>query len=416
MESAAELLRDYLNNVINDPEHAFLDLQKLPDDFHAFGKELTHFAVCVAQINALAKAMSKGKLEVELPPPSNEMASPLKALHSSLKHLAWQAQQIAKGDYGQHVDFMGDFAEAFNTMIAQLEDRRATLLAQIEVGRQKTTALEQSNRLLKAITDKIHQWVIVIDDATFEWLYVNQQAVNALVRTECGPQIRHWITQQAKTMTQNVQPYSTQIEMQNGDGLLYFTVEVHPLNWYGKSAIAFMLIDISTEREHLYNLQTAAYTDISTQLYNRRYGMKILDEWLVNGKSFVLCFVDIDNLKYVNDNFGHAEGDHYIMEVAEALRDFSCESILCRLGGDEFMILAQGWTVSKATEQMEILRNSLACCPDEGMCNYDRRISYGIVEIGTTNILSASDILRIADEKMYEDKRRNKAECKIVQK
>ncbi len=416
MESAAELLRNYLSDVINDPEHAFLDLQKLPDGFHAFGKELTHFVECVTETNTLAKALSKGKLEVQLPPPSNEMTSPLKSLHAALKHLTWQAQQIAKGDYGQRVDFMGEFADAFNAMTAQLEERRATLLAQIEDGRRKATALEQSNRLLKAITDKIYQWVIVIDDATFEWLYVNQQAVNALIRTECGPQIRNWIAQQAKTMTQNVQPYSTEIEMQDGDGRLYFIVEMHPLNWYGKSAIAFMLTDISTEREHLYNLQAAAYTDISTQLFNRRYGMKILDEWLSDGKSFVLCFVDIDNLKYVNDHFGHAEGDHYIMEVAEVLRGFSYESVLCRLGGDEFMLLVQGWAVGKAAEQMEMLRNSLACRPRHEILNYNRRISYGIVEVSAENTLSASDILRIADERMYEYKRMNKVEYKTIEK
>jgi signal transduction histidine kinase len=75
------------------------------------------------EVNELAKSLSKGDLTGKLPPPDNELASPLKSLHASLKHLTWQAQQIAQGDYQQRVSFMGDFAAAFNTMAVQLEER-----------------------------------------------------------------------------------------------------------------------------------------------------------------------------------------------------------------------------------------------------------------------------------------------------
>jgi diguanylate cyclase (GGDEF)-like protein len=152
----------------------------------------------------------------------------------------------------------------------------------------------------------------------------------------------------------------------------------------------------------------AAYTDILTNSFNRRYGMKVLDDWLAEGRSFVLCFVDIDNLKCVNDRFGHSEGDNYIIQVAEILRSFSSESILCRIGGDEFMILAQGLDNDKAIKRMETLRNSQITYNFPEDRSYAHCISYGIIEISEDNTLSASDILSIADERMYEYKRTHK--------
>ena len=67
--------------------------------------------------------MSVGNFDCALPSPDNEIAASLKSLHASLKHLTWQAQQVAKGDYNQRVDFMGDFSIAFNNMIEQLNQR-----------------------------------------------------------------------------------------------------------------------------------------------------------------------------------------------------------------------------------------------------------------------------------------------------
>ena len=124
LQATADLLFEYLRNVIYDPAKANLDLNTLPAEFLNFGKGLMFFSQMVNEARKVAKEMSKGNLEYDiLPAPGNEIAAPLKMLHASLKHLTWQAQQVAKGDYKQQVDFMGDFAEAFNNMVKQLEER-----------------------------------------------------------------------------------------------------------------------------------------------------------------------------------------------------------------------------------------------------------------------------------------------------
>jgi signal transduction histidine kinase/DNA-binding response OmpR family regulator len=109
------------------PSEASLDLSRLPDELQMLGKGLQFFCECAMESSNLAKSLSKGILGTPLPSRQNEMAAPLKSLHATLSHLTWQTQQVAKGDYNQRVDFMGEFASAFNTMVQQLDERWKSL-------------------------------------------------------------------------------------------------------------------------------------------------------------------------------------------------------------------------------------------------------------------------------------------------
>lgn len=87
----------------------------------------------VQEIQEFILPLSKGKLEdVTVPLPKNFLASPFKELHSHMQHLTWQAKQVANGDYSQRVDFMGEFSEAFNSMIASLDNRERQLKKRID--------------------------------------------------------------------------------------------------------------------------------------------------------------------------------------------------------------------------------------------------------------------------------------------
>ncbi|MCL1849606.1 MAG: ATP-binding protein [Clostridiales bacterium] len=124
MNQVADTLFDYLKDVIYNPADASLDIGMLPEEFRDFGNGLRYFAECVMETKTLAQSLAKGDLNGRIPSPGNEIASPLKSLHASLKHLTWQTQQVADGDYQQRVKFMGDFAAAFNSMANQLEERK----------------------------------------------------------------------------------------------------------------------------------------------------------------------------------------------------------------------------------------------------------------------------------------------------
>ncbi len=398
MDSVAELMLGYLKNVVHDPEHADLDLQKLPEGFRDFGKELVYFSECIRESAELARALSQGDLNVKLPPPGNEMATPLKALHASLKHLTWQTQQVAKGDYGQRVDFMGDFSEAFNTMVERLEQRRMALLEEIHT-------LVQSKNLYETLAGQIEQRVIVTDADTSKMLFVSREMDNTLTGTGHETRLYRWLKKQTKAMRGRNEVYITELELMCDGNVQYYSVSIHPLRWNQHNALAFVLSDVSREKEELNKLQNIANSDTLTQLHNRRCGMEILDEWLAEGRSFILCFVDIDNLKHVNDRFGHSEGDQYIINVSDKLREFSTDAVVCRIGGDEFLLLAENWSVDAAKKRIEVLREELIHRNGSPDIPYERSVSYGIIPVGTDNTLQARDLLSAADEKMYEYKR-----------
>jgi signal transduction histidine kinase/CheY-like chemotaxis protein len=127
-DPTAKIFFDYLSDVIFNSTHGELELEKLPGGFRDLGQRLQYFVKCVLEVRELASSLSKGNLHGEWPSRNNRMADPLKALHASLNHLTWQTQAVASGDYQQRVAFMGEFAEAFNTMVEQLNQRNEILL------------------------------------------------------------------------------------------------------------------------------------------------------------------------------------------------------------------------------------------------------------------------------------------------
>lgn len=79
----------------------------------------------VAEYQTLAGAMSalsRGDLDLNVPAGKTHVLQSFKNLHANLRHLTWKTQQIAGGDLSQHIDFMGDFSQAFNSMTRQLRE------------------------------------------------------------------------------------------------------------------------------------------------------------------------------------------------------------------------------------------------------------------------------------------------------
>jgi diguanylate cyclase (GGDEF)-like protein len=130
---------------------------------------------------------------------------------------------------------------------------------------------------------------------------------------------------------------------------------------YGTLAAAFVCALIigafasryhSTLKERIREHYELSILDELTQLYNRRGALAAAREALAqNASSYALILVDVDDLKGINDQHGHAAGDDFLVRVAKAM----CSSVrgtdVCaRLGGDEFLIFATGCTLDAATE------------------------------------------------------------------
>jgi diguanylate cyclase (GGDEF)-like protein len=405
VDHVADIFFNYLRDIIYDPDNARLDPENLPEDFQGFAKGLLYYTACVREASDIAQDLSKGNLYGRQPSPGNEVASSLKSLCAALRHLTWQAKQVAQGDYNQKVDFMGEFAEAFNVMIEQLNARQTELLEEIENGKRNLRALAQSRSLFEVIASQMPQWIIVMDKSGM--LRHMNHPVNLMLSDMVFEERLHdWLMKQSEE-TKPV-PRVEELELYGNAKEQFFRVAVRELPWDEYDALVFILTDVSSSRARLKKLENIAYHDPLTKTYNRHYGMEIFAEWLEQRNVFICCFVDMDNLKYVNDKFGHNEGDEYILSVADTLKQFSDNTVVCRLGGDEFMLLATDWTEDKACRRMEALRDELVAMKHRNENTYRRSVSYGIAEVGADNRLPAGELLRIADEKMYAYKRKNK--------
>lgn len=153
-------------------------------------------------------------------------------------------------------------------------------------------------------------------------------------------------------------------------------------------------------------LERDAYTDNLTGLGNRMgYGHAVDELWDAQDP-FTVALVDLDNLKYANDAFGHDEGNHYILTVAELLRACCREgdgSGAYRIGGDEFVLISPRDTESSLASRLEKARDELVekSTATEPMTF---SFSYGCSKVHPDEGGSRKDITADADRKMYRYK------------
>jgi signal transduction histidine kinase len=174
MNPTAELLLAYLGDLLYCPNKACLDVNSLPDDFRDLGLGLRVLQGSLKELRDFTAALGQGNLAVE-PPRNNELASPMKKLHANLRHLTWQAQRVAMGDYSQKVQFMGEFADSFNSMTRQLGERHRFLLQEVDNSRMKALKLEQ-------VTNSVTNPLTIIA-MNRHIMYMNEAGLNIFNKT-----------------------------------------------------------------------------------------------------------------------------------------------------------------------------------------------------------------------------------------
>ncbi|MBR1750228.1 MAG: EAL domain-containing protein [Ruminococcus sp.] len=157
--------------------------------------------------------------------------------------------------------------------------------------------------------------------------------------------------------------------------------------------------------------------DALTGIYNRRgfykYATQLLKKCRSNKQSVVIFSIDMDGLKFINDTFGHIEGDKAIQAISDTLVRVSGENAICaRFGGDEFSILMpleEGMTGDYITGLF---------CQEIDKVNLGGRFPYKIAissgyELMSEDAISIDEALRRADIKMYKSKRLKKTTPQI---
>lgn len=179
------------------------------------------------------------------------------------------------------------------------------------------------------------------------------------------------------------------------------------------AAIRALLIkathSVAVQSEILSRLRLVALTDEMTGLYNRRgflvLGTQQLKVSRRNGQGLLLFFLDVDDLKAVNDVYGHIQGDVLLTRAAEVLSETFRESdILARIGGDEFAVLAMEGTdrghevIAHRLERVLRERNAQKGPPLLSL-------SLGVVRFDPQSPVPLGDLMTAADREMYRQKR-----------
>ncbi|MCJ2376865.1 EAL domain-containing protein [Vibrio sp. ZSDZ34] len=122
-----------------------------------------------------------------------------------------------------------------------------------------------------------------------------------------------------------------------------------------------LVAEVELRKQAENNALILSQQDSLTGLPNRRHFMQLLHNSMSeNGKLFYLFFLDLDNLKGVNDNLGHTTGDHIIIHVSKVLKEnIKGDSIIVRLGGDEFAIIHFSENETEALELAKRIRHHI---------------------------------------------------------
>jgi diguanylate cyclase (GGDEF)-like protein/PAS domain S-box-containing protein len=171
--------------------------------------------------------------------------------------------------------------------------------------------------------------------------------------------------------------------------------------------------NVELQKAHVA-LERLASADELTGLHNRRGFLALADHSLKlarrSQKPFALLFVDVDDLKKINDTFGHTEGNRALSDAAFVLRDsFRHCDVLGRLGGDEFAILM----IDAGEESAEVVRNRIEEKLEKLNEKSGRRfllaLSIGVLCGTWDERASLEELLGRADALMYEEKKRKGA-------
>ncbi|MHB8205608.1 MAG: PAS domain S-box protein [Desulfomonilaceae bacterium] len=151
LSSANEAILKLLQGEI--PQPIPLDDSDKDDDTRRLLETVNSLIGCLSDTRDFLISLSEGRLDV-VPPKRNFLISPFKHLQANLRHLVWQTQQVARGDFNQRVDFLGEFSVAFNSMIDSLREK---LLVE--------KALEKSHEALRASEETFSKSFFLSPDA-----------------------------------------------------------------------------------------------------------------------------------------------------------------------------------------------------------------------------------------------------------
>jgi len=344
------------------------------------------------------------------------------AITRKLSILRDGVEQIQEGNLNHEIkikknDELGDLAKSFNDMARHLRSVQNQLL-------KEHSELERKSSHLGTLLNSIEAVVWEANARTQNMTFVSTEAVDLL-----GYPIDKWfepkffqqvihnddekiLTKSMKKMATGIHQISIDVRLKRKNGKLVWTRIIasseHDEN-SNKLLIRGLMIDITAEKKHEQQIVYLAEHDPLTGLINRRQFQERLTHHIAYGQRYkhnsCLLFIDLDQFKYINDTFGHAAGDAYLIQVAEVLSHTIRDTdILGRLGGDEFGVILP---FTDEEESCLVAANLLTALSEKNWTYKSAsvliRASIGITTFPSDN-KTPSELLAEADTAMYAAK------------
>jgi len=207
--------------------------------------------------------------------------------------------------------------------------------------------------------------------------------------------------------------YESKIIRPQDEHPIYFDVKASMLMTRGRqSGILFVARDATRRKEEEEKIRLMAIIDTMTGLYNRRGFISLAEQQMKTAardhKKLLLFFIDLDGLKYINDTWGHEEGDRAIGKTSAILKaTFRSSDVISRLGGDEFAAL-----VLDSPEMPDVILKRLQGRIDtenaSGNLCYEISMSTGVSSYDPLCPCSIHELMSRADHLMYIQKKERK--------
>ena len=166
-------------------------------------------------------------------------------------------------------------------------------------------------------------------------------------------------------------------------------------------------------RKEVKVLEEQASTDILTGVFNRRAADAIVIQSISaaarHQSPMSLCFIDLDGFKKVNDLYGHSEGDRVLMFIASLIKKYiRLSDSLCRVGGDEFLLILPECNEENAVMMWNRIQDGVDAVNKDTVFAFDLKMSHGIATFDPGDPIDLEELIAMADERMYADKKRRK--------
>jgi len=394
--------------------HQILTARKVPVALESF--ENDDSSSLFNDLVAIRKALiqfSRGNFDCKVTG-LNVFAGALRILQANLHHLAWQVGEVAKGDFLQRVDVMGELSKSFNAMVEQLERS----LINLKASEERWNLAVQCSRdgIVDINIDERSAWY---SDSFMQMLYYSPEDLPKNLRWETMIHPDDHI--HAKMLTTILQgerepiPFSRECRLRTGRGN-YLWVRLRGMPVSGKvRRLIGVVSDISAQKEMEETLIHLAMYDNLTGLPNRHLLNDRLQQAVAkserSGQAFLFMTMDIDFFKRVNDTYGHAAGDLVLVELARQLSiGLRHMDTAARIGGDEFVAIVlceKGQEQTTATHVMERFYENLHVPVMLGKEEYRIRSSVGIAFF-PKHAQDVATLFEHADAALYRAKENGK--------